>query len=398
MGTMRRVATVVSLVTILPLGPTPADGREPTCERSGWRVVPSANEGHSDNDLRGVTAISAHDAWAVGLYVHGVTGSNTPLTEHWDGEAWSIVPATPPALAGSLLAVDATSSADVWAVGSSITELQTSAAMAVHWDGEAWEVVDVPSPPGGEFVGTVLTDVVAIAPDDAWAVGYWSLVTDQPPSPLIEHWDGTAWEVVENPPLETWSELQGVSATGPDDIWAVGNTEVPVGPDLVERALIEHWDGTGWSVVRTPFVSRRHPFTLDGVDAGGEQDAWAVGNVTRGGSVVNLALHWDGERWRRVDTPDPSSEYQLLADVSIEAPNKAWAVGTRFSERRGEDATLVVRWDGDRWARKPSDSRPAGNALNDVATLRSYRLAVGSFWKNGGDGPQRTLILSRCHA
>jgi hypothetical protein len=398
MDTMRRVATVASLMTILPLGPTPADGQEPTCERSGWRVVPSANEGPGGNDLRGVTTISSEDAWAVGLYEHPVTTSNTPLTEHWDGETWSVVPATPPGLAGSLQAVDAASSTDVWAVGSSITELQTSAALAVHWEGEAWEVVDVPRPPGGQFVSTVLTDVVAIGADDAWTVGYWSPVPDSPPSPLIEHWDGTEWEVVANPPPETWSELQGVSATGANDVWAVGNTEVPVGPDLVERALIEHWDGSSWSVVRTPFVTRRRPFTLDGVDAGGEQDAWAVGNVTRAGSVVTLSLHWDGERWTRVDTPNPSSEYQLLADVSIEAPNKAWAIGTHFRERRGEDATLVVRWDGERWARRPSDSRRAGNALNDVAALPSYRLAVGSFWKNGGDGPQRTLILSRCHA
>ena len=37
-------------------------------------------------------------------------------------------------------------------------------------------------------------------------------------------------------------------------------------------------------------------------------------------------------------------------------------------------------------------------ALHDVAALPGRQVAVGSFWKHGGDGPQRTLVLDRCPA
>lgn len=42
--------------------------------------------------LSSISAVSAHNAWAVGTIL--TTGSNVGqvLIEHWDGTAWSIVP------------------------------------------------------------------------------------------------------------------------------------------------------------------------------------------------------------------------------------------------------------------------------------------------------------------
>lgn len=368
----------------------------PICELSSWPVLRSQNRGPSDNELRAVTAVSRKDVWAVGWYVDAATRSNTPLTQHWDGSVWGVVPAAPPGLIGSLQGVDAASSDDVWAVGSSRTELQTSAALAVHWDGTAWKIVEVPAPEAGPFVSMVLTDVEALGPDDMWAVGYWSSVPEAPPSPLIEHWDGRRWEVVDSPDLGTWSELHGVAGTGPDDVWAVGNTEVRVGADFVERALIEHWDGTAWRLVRAPFVARRSPFTLESVDVRSPADAWAVGQVTRPTAVVTISFHWDGTHWARVPTVNPSEEFQLLGGVAMASRNKVWAVGTYFDAARGQDATLVERWNGRRWVRERSATRRGSSQLFDVAALPSRRFAVGSYWANGGEGPQRTLVLSRC--
>src|SRR3954466_3149445 len=53
----------------------------------GWNVVPSPNRGTLDNYLRGVTAVSANDIWAVGFYYNGSV--QRTLTEHWDGTNWS---------------------------------------------------------------------------------------------------------------------------------------------------------------------------------------------------------------------------------------------------------------------------------------------------------------------
>src|SRR5215471_20997686 len=80
--------------------------------------------------LRGVSALSASDAWAVG-------DSATVL--HWNGTIWA--PATIPGLPVNvfLSAVDALSSSDVWAVGESSAQGAPVTTLIVHWDGTAWK-------------------------------------------------------------------------------------------------------------------------------------------------------------------------------------------------------------------------------------------------------------------
>jgi hypothetical protein len=56
----------------------------------------------------------------------------------------------------------------------------------------------------------------------------------------------------------------------------------------------------------------------------------------------------------------------------------------------------VLRWNGAAWRQVPSEHRAAGNELIDVVALPPRHFAVGSYWANGGDGPQRTLVLRRC--
>lgn len=389
----RTIGPALLLLAILVTGIPGAAGAT-ECERGSWHLVRSANRGPADNWLRAVTAISRKDAWAVGGYTDAATGSGRLLTEHWDGSSWAVVPALP-RVVGSLLGVDAVATDDVWAVGSSLSAVQASAAVAAHWNGEVWVRARVPKPEPGRFVSTVLTDVEAVGSDDVWAVGYWSAVPDAPPSPLIVHWDGTGWTSVDSPALGTWSEFHGVSASGPGDVWAVGNTEVRVGGDLVERALFERWDGAAWEVVPTPFVARRAPFTLESVDVRSPMEAWAVGVITRVGSIESLSFHRNGAGWTEVPTVNPSTTV-FLAGVAIASRDRVFAVGSTWNDAEGRSVTLVERWDGSRWIRQRSASRPAGNELLDVAVRSSSAFAVGSHWANEGIGPQRTMVLRRC--
>jgi hypothetical protein len=73
----------------------------------------------------------------------------------------------------------------------------------------------------------------AISATDAWAVGYDSR------GPLIEHWDGIIWTPVRAP--GTGYTLDGVVAIAPDDVWAVGSA-----------ASSAHWDGKWWTRYATP--------------------------------------------------------------------------------------------------------------------------------------------------
>src|SRR2546421_12545392 len=99
------MATFVMLVA-------PAAGAVPGACGS-WTIQPSPNLAGS-NLLAGVAALSATDVWAVGQ-VAGSTGTS-PLIEHNDGSAWSLVPAAvPPGHASWLTGVAGVAPDDVWA-------------------------------------------------------------------------------------------------------------------------------------------------------------------------------------------------------------------------------------------------------------------------------------------
>src|SRR5207244_3046506 len=102
-------------------------------------------------------------------YAQNFAGTSTwTLIERWDGHAWQIVPSPNPGDYNFLLDVSAVAAGDVWAVGTTFDVTGTH-NLAMHWDGQSWRSVAVPSP---GLEDNSLEGMVAIGPDDAWAVGY----------------------------------------------------------------------------------------------------------------------------------------------------------------------------------------------------------------------------------
>jgi hypothetical protein len=133
---------------------------------STWKVVPSPDPAGS-GALWAVGASSANNAWAVGDYF-AKNGFAQVLIVHWNGTKWSrvLVPSmdresVPAALQG-LTVLSAT---DAWAVGSSGSI--GSQTLIAHWDGTRWS--KVPSPNLAAI--NHLTGVDATSPADIWAVG-----------------------------------------------------------------------------------------------------------------------------------------------------------------------------------------------------------------------------------
>lgn len=54
---------------------------------TGWKVVTSPNTGSNDQ-LYGVTCVTANDCWAVGA----ASLQTMSVTEHWNGSSWSVIP------------------------------------------------------------------------------------------------------------------------------------------------------------------------------------------------------------------------------------------------------------------------------------------------------------------
>jgi hypothetical protein len=88
-----------------------------------------------------------------------------------------------------------------------------------------------------------------------------------------------------------------VSAASATDIWAVGNSEVR---RHGTRTLIEHWDGSAWTVVTSPGAGHHSATWLD-VVAVNSDDAWAVGRRLEGNrSSYSMTAAWDGSTWTRI--------------------------------------------------------------------------------------------------
>jgi hypothetical protein len=140
--------------------------------------------------------------------------------------------------------------------------------------------------------------VSAVSPTDAWAVGDSGDFMTPVHETLILHWNGTRWSHVKSPnPGSELSTLTDVSAVSPTDAWAVGiyrDQEAGIG-----HALVLHWDGARWSRVKSPNFGSKHT-TLDSVTAVSPKDVWAVGDYQEAG-IHALLLNWDGARWSQAD-------------------------------------------------------------------------------------------------
>jgi hypothetical protein len=347
----------------------------------GWTVKSSPNPGTYGNVMWDVSARSTVDVWAVG--VKATTTSNDPLALHWNGTAWSAV-RTPSPVANcqdgniqwtgnTLRAVAAVAANDVWAVGHSCYQMKT---LVEHWNGAGWSIVPSPSfPTGGDGIQNTLNGVAAISSSNVWAVG-WHTAANGAYETLIEHWDGTKWSVVASPsPSATRNFLNAVAATGPSDVWAVGSMNG-------NSSLIEHWDGTKWSVVPSP----ARGMALNAVAALSPTDAWAVGSYpAASGAPVTAVLHWNGSTWRTVSSPNVSTEYgsaNVLRGIAAVSPSDVWAVGMFQNEKTGyhQHRTFTLHWDGSSWSIVSSPTPGASGELTAAAALPTGRVwAVGLY-------------------
>jgi hypothetical protein len=101
---------------------------------------PSSTGVASFNKLRGVTALSPTDAWAVGYYgrttQQGSVGK--PLILHWNGTSWTQTAAPSFGSASGLDSVQALSPTDVWATGGVFQNKAIGNTLILHWNGSRW--------------------------------------------------------------------------------------------------------------------------------------------------------------------------------------------------------------------------------------------------------------------
>ena len=321
------------------------------------------------DNLSAVAAVSASDAWAVGVWHDGI-GAEQTLIEHWNGSQWRIVGSPDPAggLADNELnAVAVTSGSSAWAVGEFWNGANWQPQIQ-QWNGTSWRLVKTPDP-GGHAARDILNGVTATSPSSAWAVGQYTVGSTQ--RALILHWNGRAWAQATSPdPGGTnGTYLTAVTAVSPSSVWAVGVYWTAT----TGKTLVLHWNGKAWRQVASPNSGGTSPNGgLAGVASGSTSSAWAAGSYVSGPEVTQtLTEHWNGRRWRVVASPDPGGPAQTSVLAAIAAAgSRAWAVGFASSGPGG--FPLALRWNGASW-KVCSVPLPAG--------------ALGGFFEGAGPAP-----------
>ena len=314
-----------------------------------WQQVPTPNIVRQDERLLGVSASGPNDAWAVGNTNMISFASHDTLAAHWDGTAWTIVP-TPAAASGGRLAslhdVADLGPANAWAVGQG----KDARPLAEHWDGTAWSVVPVPVPavPSGTgFANAALSKISAISATDIWAVGTTTAIqgVNVVRFTLAMHYNGTAWSIVKTVNTAEPTGLSDVTAISANNAWAVGNgfnNAHDTSASVANKAVIEHWNGTAWSIAARPAGL----ISVDRISAASATDIWATGEAlqTIGGNPLPVprTLHWNGTAWSVAPGPNGSDPNTAVTGLSALPSGEAWAVGTTFSATTGATTTFIA--------------------------------------------------------
>ncbi len=182
--------------------------------------------------LGGVLAISSDNVWAVGGTTAGLNSQT--LVMHWNGTTWNTVTSPSPGDGENHLnSISAVSDNDIWAVGNSYDAVAGRRPIALHWDGSSWMLQDIPFPGRIELLG-----IAAVGSNDVWAVG-----NDDYVDGVVLHWDGSSWTSLPDPITDPTAVdiLNDVVAISPNEIWAVGEQYYGY---WVDQTLVERYIGS----------------------------------------------------------------------------------------------------------------------------------------------------------
>jgi hypothetical protein len=225
--------------------------------------------------------------------------------------------------------------------------------------------------------------VVALTPTNVWAVGVSTdaQFNNQQQRTLIEHWDGSRWSLVPSPNPATLGGsgdiLMGIDGVGPNDLWAAG--WVFDQPNDQIRLLLEHFNGTKWTAVPSPSPPGSTHFG-SAVTAVAPNDAWVVGNDAL---ERTLAAHWNGRAWSIVPTPSPhdgAAPTTDLTGVAATAGNDVWASGYEANvDGQNFLKPYVLHWNGSEWTLTFTPNQGGeGSRLNAAVAV-----SAGEAWAVG---------------
>ena len=319
--------------------------------------------------LVGVSCSSTDQCMAVGSSSEG-HDVFSPLVQQWDGRSWSPLsaPSGPDFFEDQLNGVSCTATSFCAAVGRVLDQ----------WDGVSWSAASTGQPSLSED----LLGVSCTSATFCMAVGDTSPGSPSATTTLTERWDGATWTVVPSPDEGSGdNSLSGVSCASPVLCLAVGTAVAGT-----DQSLVEQWNGSAWSIDPSADNGLTQPNSLAAVSCPTTTFCAAVGSASNGEANQGLVEHWNGSTWTIVPSPDTSpSEAYSLGGVSCTSPSACEATGTQFET-----------WDGTAWsfaAAQDAASAPLGISCASVTVCAAVGAGytidmryVPGYWEVAADG------------
>lgn len=360
--------------------------------------------------FRHIVAVAATVTLAVGGSAYAATAASGST-----GPGWKAPTIVPGGSGASLSEVMPVSASDIWAVGADSNDH----VMLLHYNGSAWKKVAMPT---GE---THLLRLVPGSGDNTWLMTYTKYLGDNEYTGqklwqrvggawqqqdtyrdvyatvgstvvwaaepgYVERFDGTQW-TKHSIPADV--EVNFMHADGADDVWTVGQHYTGEGDSRAAGALYSlHWDGTGWTEPAMPDVESPDGQAGYLRDIGGTaaDDRYAVGfwQNFNGEQTDLVMLHWDGQKWSTVDTPNFGRGGESIATSSH---GGVWVTGIY-----AYNPTVLYRNPDNTWKKvQPSGKNPI--FVNAVANIpgTDKAIAVGAVGVSTSSGLQPAIAYDK---
>ncbi len=135
----------------------------------------------------GITASSTHNPWVAGAAIDAQSGASATYTGHRTTQTWVRINSENPAQNDQLNAVASRSDTDVWAVGfSGALNSHVQDLLTEHWNGNVWSIVPTAKP--AQNYNSLQAVTFVPGSDALWAVGFTSQNGETPFHALIEHY------------------------------------------------------------------------------------------------------------------------------------------------------------------------------------------------------------------
>jgi hypothetical protein len=309
-----------------------------------WSIQPSPNPPnltiYSRDSLDSVSCTSASFCQAGGTFA--TSGITAGYVERWDGTDWSIssVPSPADSTDVTVGSVSCTSDNACTGVGSYKDSSGNDDMLAETWDGDSWSIQPATTPPDFGSLNalscTSTTTCMAVGNTAETGAGTTSSPVSQ--SSLAEQLSGTTWSSVPttNPADNALTNLNGVSCQPTGDCDAVGSGFADGG---VPDGDAESWDGLSWTLQPTPGLPGTTSLTLSDISCASSTACIAVGSDTDSlGYQQALIESWDGSSWTPEPTPVPGGSVgSSLTSVSCTSPTACVALGDLDSDGLGND-------------------------------------------------------------